>query len=83
MPALYRALRFTKRRTFLSSIFGATAAATVLTVSASNLLPCPARPDKSRFADNGVDTVQLTGKVVVAKRPRRWIEEKNPTCQSH
>ncbi|KAK0490708.1 hypothetical protein IW261DRAFT_1433619 [Armillaria novae-zelandiae] len=83
MPALYRTLKFTQRRTFLSSIFGATAAATILTVLASNILPCPVRPDKSRFADSGANAAQLTGKVVVAKRPRRWIEEKDPTCQSH
>jgi cytochrome c oxidase assembly factor 2 len=77
----FRVLNFTQGRTFVSSLFGITFFAAVMTVSASNLLPCPARPDKGRFMDSGGDEEKiLDGKVLVMPRQtRRWIEEKRPT----
>lgn len=76
---LSRSLRFSnhQRRTFVSSLFGFTFFATVLTVSASTMLPCPVRANKMRFAD-GVDEKQHTNRgrvTVVEKKPKRWIEE--------
>lgn len=80
-----KALRYAQNRTFVSSVFGATFFAAVVTVSASSILPCPVRPDKSRFMEDdttNAEILPLSGKVIIAKRPRRWIEEKQPTCQS-
>ncbi|KII95352.1 hypothetical protein PLICRDRAFT_34198 [Plicaturopsis crispa FD-325 SS-3] len=85
-----RALRVTpwRRRAFISSLFAFTFLATVVTVSASNVLPCPARPARARFADDG-SSEKSSGRAtaVIEKRPRRWIEERHPhpnskTCQS-
>ncbi|KIM91029.1 hypothetical protein PILCRDRAFT_161058 [Piloderma croceum F 1598] len=74
-----RILRFSnhQRRTFVSSLFGFTFFAAVLTVSASTMLPCPVRPHKRRFADGGEerDSTSHSQVTVVAKRPKRWIEE--------
>ena len=69
-----------QRRQFLSYLFGLTAAASVLTVSASDVLPCPARSSTRRFAD-GEEGEEEAGErrgAVVEKKPRRWIEEKRP-----
>jgi len=70
-----------QRRSFISSLFGLTFVATVLTVSASAVLPCPARSTRARLADAGEGGEgNLDGeayRVVVEKRPRRWIEEKH------
>jgi len=78
--SIYKVLRLTQRRSFVTSLFGFTFAATVLTVSASELLPCPARPNKGRFADTDRADAQFEAgsDVKVSKRPRRWIEEKAP-----
>ncbi|KAJ7095219.1 hypothetical protein B0H15DRAFT_946655 [Mycena belliarum] len=74
-----RALRFTQQRQFVSSLFGFTFLAAVLTVSASNILPCPAIVHKGRHADAAGDAEgPATHPVTVAKRPRRWIEEVRP-----
>ncbi|KAK7695685.1 hypothetical protein QCA50_000321 [Cerrena zonata] len=77
-----RALRFTprQRRAFVSYLFGATAFASILTVSASDVLPCPAHVTRARFADSEEDgrVMKERRQTVVEKRPRRWIEEKNP-----
>ena len=77
-----KAQRVAKGRTFVSSLFGITFFAAVLTVSASNILPCPARPQKNRLMDTeGGDDRLKGGEVVVVshnKRTRRWIEEKYP-----
>ncbi|KIL68137.1 hypothetical protein M378DRAFT_72447 [Amanita muscaria Koide BX008] len=68
------------KRTFVSTLFGITFFASMLTVSASNLLPCPARTDKSRFADSDMEqSGRNRNPVKVAKRPHRWIEEKQPS----
>ncbi|EDR12940.1 uncharacterized protein LACBIDRAFT_311995 [Laccaria bicolor S238N-H82] len=76
--SIYRALRFTRRR-FVSSLFSFTFFATVITVSASNILPCPARPQRGRFADSDEERMPVAvSDVNVTKRPRRWIEEKHP-----
>ena len=77
--------RLTSRRarSLTSSLFGLTFLACVMTVSASNMLPCPAHPHRGRFADdgnNGDDHQSPSGQreIVVEKRPRRWIEERHP-----
>ncbi|KAI0346737.1 hypothetical protein BDW22DRAFT_1350986 [Trametopsis cervina] len=68
------------RRKALTYIFGATAAASVLTVAGSDVLPCPARPKgTSRYAEGSERMEETVGKPIVEKRPRRWIEEKNPS----
>ncbi|KAJ7179290.1 hypothetical protein C8R46DRAFT_887173, partial [Mycena filopes] len=79
---MYRALRFTQRRQFVSSLFGFTFLAAVVTVSASNILPCPAHVNKGRYADSELEGGlggAVAPRVTVAKRPpRRWIEEVYP-----
>ncbi|KZT12979.1 uncharacterized protein LAESUDRAFT_605820, partial [Laetiporus sulphureus 93-53] len=68
-----------QRRTVVSMLFGLTAFASIVTVSASNVLSCPAH-DRERFAD-GVAQEGMKGRravTVVEKRPRRWIEETRP-----
>ncbi|ETW84315.1 hypothetical protein HETIRDRAFT_312706 [Heterobasidion irregulare TC 32-1] len=84
--ALSRTLRLTHRtrRTLTSALFGLTFFASILTVSASDVLPCPAHSSRNRFADGGEpgDHTSRGGRssrpAVVEKRPRRWIEEKSP-----
>ncbi|KAE9410274.1 hypothetical protein BT96DRAFT_871094 [Gymnopus androsaceus JB14] len=72
-----RALRFAQGRTFISSLFSFTFFATVITVSASNVLPCPARPEHKAFADSDKNSLIKGGEVVVvSKKTRKWIEEK-------
>ncbi|KAF9263572.1 hypothetical protein L218DRAFT_322718 [Marasmius fiardii PR-910] len=82
-----KAQRLAQGRPFVSSLFGITFVASVLTVSASNILPCPARPQKNRLADTNTESQEsshrfMGGEVVVVpnnqKRTRRWIEEKYP-----
>ncbi|KAJ3864897.1 MAG: hypothetical protein NXY57DRAFT_989642 [Lentinula lateritia] len=74
-----RALRFAQGRTFITSLFSITFFATVLTVSASNVLPCPARPERRRFADPDKNSLIKGGEIVVISRKhRKWIEEKPP-----
>jgi cytochrome c oxidase assembly factor 2 len=75
--SIHKLLRLSQRRSVISSLFGLTFIATCLTVSASNMLPCPVRPDRGRFADSDNQGALLKdGQVKVVKRPRRWIEEK-------
>ncbi|KAI0334758.1 hypothetical protein GY45DRAFT_1317786 [Cubamyces sp. BRFM 1775] len=73
-----------QRRNFLSSLFGLTFLASVLTVSASAILPCPA--DRGRYLDGGdAQGAALNGKrgvAVVEKKPRRWIEETKPVYKA-
>ena len=77
--SMHKLLRLSQRRSFISSLFGFTFIATCLTVSASNILPCPVRPERVRFADSGNERAPVKGgQVKVVKRPRRWIEEKAP-----
>lgn len=76
-------LTTTQRRSFISSLFGLTFLASVVTVAASSFLPCPARHSRVRYADgqmmeNGGGTDGKTRKVIVEKRPSRWIREKDP-----
>ena len=76
---IHKLLRLSQRRSVISSLFGLTFIATCLTVSASNILPCPVRPDRARFADSDNQGPPMkNGRVKVVKRPRRWIEEKTP-----
>ncbi|KAF8205131.1 hypothetical protein BJ912DRAFT_940406 [Pholiota molesta] len=75
--SIHKVLRLTQRRSFVSSLFGFTFLAACLTVSASNILPCPVRPDRTRFSDSDPQGPSMeSGEVKVVKRPRRWIEEK-------
>lgn len=69
--SMFRLLRFnaSQRRSFISSLFTATFVASVITVAASSILPCPARK-------NGIHS---DGKVMVERRQKRWIEEKPPS----
>jgi len=77
--SIHKLLRLSQRRSVISSLFGLTFIAACLTVSASNILPCPVRPDRGRFADSYNQGAQMKdGQVKVVKRPRRWIEEKTP-----
>ncbi|PVG04169.1 hypothetical protein CPB86DRAFT_205978 [Serendipita vermifera] len=72
------------RRTLVSVLFGLTFFTSVATVSASGVLPCPARPNRLGFADsNAADEEQHPPAMVqVASRPRRrWIEERIPQKQ--
>ncbi|KAJ7591237.1 hypothetical protein C8J56DRAFT_557672 [Mycena floridula] len=77
--------RLTQGRAFISSLFGFTFFATVITVSASNILPCPARPNKGRFMDTYEDQQPLDVPVVIVDgKKKRWIQEKHPaprTCR--
>ncbi|KIJ19935.1 hypothetical protein PAXINDRAFT_67494 [Paxillus involutus ATCC 200175] len=75
---MLRILRVThqQRRTFISALFGLTFFASVLTVSTSGVLPCPVRPDRSRFADSEGRVQGNNTAAVVEKRPRRWIQER-------
>ncbi|TFK93870.1 hypothetical protein K466DRAFT_537130 [Polyporus arcularius HHB13444] len=73
-----------QRRTFISSLFGLTFLASVVTVSASALLPCPAHPTRGRYLDGSPEAnadLNMSGRrgvTVVEKKPRRWIEETRP-----
>ncbi|KAI0315394.1 hypothetical protein OF83DRAFT_357710 [Amylostereum chailletii] len=86
MPPYILPVRITSRtkRTLTSSLFALTFFASVLTVSASQILPCPAHVHRGRFADGSEPMQAREGSsrpAVVEKRPRRWIEEKPPnTC---
>ncbi|KAI0248739.1 hypothetical protein BJV78DRAFT_1111702, partial [Lactifluus subvellereus] len=74
--------RLTSRRarSLTSSLFGVTFFACFLTVCASDMLPCPAHPQRGRFADGDDGGRHPPGlrATVVEKRPRRWIEERHP-----
>lgn len=68
--------RVLRNKTLTSTLFAITFAASVLTVAASNVLPCPVRPDRLRFAEG---SSAADGRpVIVQKRPSRWIEERAP-----
>ncbi|KAF9520397.1 hypothetical protein BS47DRAFT_1311820 [Hydnum rufescens UP504] len=80
------------RRSFISSLFVLTFFGTVLTVSASSVLPCPAHSTMHHNLDDGGHSANNrisvhpssnanaagSGVVTVPRRPRRWIEEKIP-----
>lgn len=69
-----------QRRTFISSLFGLTFLASVVTVSASALLPCPVPHQRYADADADGSGAQRMRRAVtvVEKKPRRWIEETRP-----
>lgn len=75
MPGILR-MTHQQRRTIISALFGLTFFASVLTVSASNVLPCPVRPDRNYHADSGPKARGGGSLAVVEKRPRRWIQER-------
>ncbi|KIM27603.1 hypothetical protein M408DRAFT_330031 [Serendipita vermifera MAFF 305830] len=69
------------RRTIVTALFGLTFLASVATVSASDVLPCPVRPSRHSFADSGEpsDEQALPSQITRMSRPRhRWIEERIP-----
>lgn len=71
-----------RARSLTSSLFGLTFLACVMTVSASEMLPCPAHSQRGRFADGDNDRSRDPSRsrtIVVEKRPRRWIEERHPS----
>ncbi|KAG2369983.1 hypothetical protein BDR07DRAFT_1322608 [Suillus spraguei] len=72
-------LTYQQRRTLVSTLFGLTFFASVLTVSASNVLPCPVRPDRSRYSDTERKAGGKRPAPVVEKMPRRWIQERSPS----
>jgi len=74
-----------RRRKLVSTLFALTFFASVVTVNASNALPCPARRDHSRYADVDSDEGDKEegsggrgGVTIVERKPRRWIEETKP-----
>ncbi|KAI0061224.1 hypothetical protein BV25DRAFT_1806088 [Artomyces pyxidatus] len=69
------------RRTVISSLFGLTFFASVVTVSASDALPCPAHPLRKRYADGESSGEEHNVIATVDKRPKRWIEEKHPNSR--
>ncbi|KAN0132724.1 hypothetical protein V8E53_009395 [Lactarius tabidus] len=75
--------RLTSRRarSLTSSLFGVTFLACLLTVSASNVLPCPAHPQRGRFADGDESGPKDHHVAVTEKRPKRWIEEHHPSSR--
>ncbi|KAM5535647.1 hypothetical protein V8D89_010634 [Ganoderma adspersum] len=77
-------LNHRQRRNFISSLFGLTFLASVVTVSASTFLPCPAH--RNRYADGEAGDVQGMGRrrsiTIVEKKPRRWIEETRPVSRA-
>ncbi|OAX42902.1 hypothetical protein K503DRAFT_732676 [Rhizopogon vinicolor AM-OR11-026] len=76
IPKSFR-LTYQQRRTFVSTLFGLTFFASVLTVSASNVLPCPVRSDRSRYADTEGKAGGKSPAPVIERRPRRWIQERS------
>ncbi|KIM68727.1 hypothetical protein SCLCIDRAFT_105265 [Scleroderma citrinum Foug A] len=66
-----RVVRITpqRRRALVSTLFGLTFFASVLTVSASNVLPCPVRRDRNLHAES-------EGVITGEKKSRRWIQER-------
>jgi len=77
-------LHFNNRK-LVSSLFVLTFFASVVTVSASSVLPCPARGDRSRYADVDEEREGDSSRgrhgaaaTVVERKPRRWIEETRP-----
>jgi len=69
------------RRKAISSLFVLTFFASVVTVSTSNGLPCPARHNRRAYLDSEDDgTGRKNANVhVVEKKQRRWIQETRPT----
>ncbi len=74
--SIHKVLRLTQRRSFVSTLFGFTFVAACLTVSASNILPCHVRPDRTRFSDGDAGSSMDNTEVKVVKRTHRWIAEK-------
>ncbi|KAI5120519.1 hypothetical protein M0805_000104 [Coniferiporia weirii] len=82
-------LSTSQRRSFISSLFTATFFASIITVAASSILPCPARKPRVEFAGDGSDYSssdrEFIGSTGVSpkrgsteRKTRRWIEEKPP-----
>jgi cytochrome c oxidase assembly factor 2 len=78
-PSRVVPVRLRRAKTFTATLFAITFAASVLTVAASNVLPCPANTNRRRYADSDGDDAIEGRTVVVHKRPGRWIEERPPS----
>ncbi|KAF8325277.1 uncharacterized protein EI90DRAFT_3073687 [Cantharellus anzutake] len=89
-----RLLRITPsaRRSAISSLFALTFIGSILTVSASSILPCPARPsDRSYLTESGDGHDVKRSKrgslqseeeiIVMSRKSHHWIEEKIPPRQ--
>ncbi|KLO12823.1 hypothetical protein SCHPADRAFT_828930 [Schizopora paradoxa] len=79
-------LSTSQSRSVISSLFTFTFFASIATVAASRLLPCPARDSRMNYADDGREhSKDFEGsnidarRVVVEKRPSRWIQERTPS----
>jgi cytochrome c oxidase assembly factor 2 len=74
-----------KRRKAVSYLFALTFFASVVTVSTSNGLPCPARRDRRAYLDSEDDGTGGKNATVhvVEKKQRRWIQETRPTPTGH
>jgi cytochrome c oxidase assembly factor 2 len=77
------ALRRPNQRKFRATLFSLTFVAATVTVSASNILPCPVRPEKERWLDasgqySNAENMSQMKVAVVPQKKRRWIEEKLP-----
>ena len=74
-----------KRRKAVSYLFALTFFASVVTVSTSNGLPCPARHDRRAYLDSEDDGTGGKDATVhvVEKKQRRWIQETRPTPTGH
>ena len=83
--------RFTPsaRRSAISSLFALTFISSILTVSASSILPCPARPAGRDYLNEaeegrGVKSARRESQrseedvIVLSRKSHHWIEEKTP-----
>ncbi|KAF9779476.1 hypothetical protein BJ322DRAFT_1013151 [Thelephora terrestris] len=71
------------RRKAVSYLFALTFFASVVTVSTSNGLPCPARHDRRAFLDSDDGGRKNATVHVVEKKQTRWIQETRPTPTGH
>ncbi|EJD01042.1 uncharacterized protein FOMMEDRAFT_110545 [Fomitiporia mediterranea MF3/22] len=79
-----------QRRSFISSLFTATFFASIITVAASQILPCPAQKRRAEFYAGGDGSssssssstsdawTNVPTRRTGERKPRRWIEEKTP-----
>ncbi|KAL5508355.1 hypothetical protein ACEPAH_5974 [Sanghuangporus vaninii] len=82
-PTLLR-LSTSQRRSIISSLFTATFFASIITVAASQILPCPAHKRRAYYANDGGSSSSdawlnaAQTRRAGEKKTRRWIEEKMP-----
>ena len=79
-------LSTSRQRSIISSLFTATFFASIITVAASQILPCPAQKRRALYdndsGSSGSDVWLNAGtqsrRAPGEKKTRRWIEEKMP-----